>query len=158
MGEGRTGYGTREFAVALGLTIKVLRTDRSLERKELAERAGISYSHLAAIEAGQKQPSPTVLTALAAALGIASHELLESVDQRRQRRLDADPWWLTADAARPAPAPAAAAMAPRPARVPYRPDPVALADFIHEITTLAEHLGEKERAVLLELARKLAQR
>jgi transcriptional regulator with XRE-family HTH domain len=163
MGGTETGYGTSEFAGALGLTIKVLRTDRGVERKDLADRAGISYSHLASIEAGQKQPSPQVLTAIAEALGIASHELLESVEHRRRRnqRGGNDPWWLTGDSSRPAaPATAAPVMAMRTAAFPGPPpyDSAGLADFIQEIASLAEHLGIKERAVLLDLARKLGQR
>jgi DNA-binding XRE family transcriptional regulator len=120
MGDTETGYGTTEFAGALGLTIKVLRTDRGLERKALADRAGISYSHLASIEAGQKQPSPQVLTAIAEALGIASHELLESVEHRRALPARGnDPWWLTGRApVRPGGVPVMAG-APRPARPPY---------------------------------------
>jgi transcriptional regulator with XRE-family HTH domain len=161
MGDTETGYGTTEFAGALGLTIKVLRTDRGLERKALADRAGISYSHLASIEAGQKQPSPQVLTAIAEALGIASHELLESVEHRRRRhqRRGNDPWWLTGESSSPAPA-ASPAMARRAEALPARPpyDSAGLADFIQEIASLTEHLGVKERAVILDLARKLAQR
>lgn len=162
MGETETGYGTSEFAGALGLTIKVLRTDRGLERKDLADRAGISYSHLASIEAGQKQPSPQVLTAIADALGIASHELLESVERRRRRsqRPGNDPWWLTGPSPMRTPAAPAPATALRAEAGVRRPpyDSAGLADFLQEIASLAEHLGIKERAVLLDLARKLAQR
>lgn len=152
---GDTRYGTAEFATALGHTIKVLRTDRGVERKDLADKAGLSYSHLAAIEAGQKQPSPQALVAIAEALGIRSHELLESVEMRRERsdRRGGDPWWLTGDAAiQPA-----AMAAPRSARY-ARSNPATedLADFIREITDLAERLGIKERAAILHLARKLA--
>jgi transcriptional regulator with XRE-family HTH domain len=151
-------YGTVEFAAALGHTIKVLRTDRGIERKDLADRSGLSYSHLAAIEAGQKQPSPQALVAIADALGIKSHELLESVELRRERneRGGGDPWWLTGDTGVQAAmaAPAARMSAPR-----YPGDTTAdLADFVREITDLAEHLGEKERAVVVHLARKMANR
>ncbi|MBI5158090.1 MAG: helix-turn-helix transcriptional regulator [Acidimicrobiia bacterium] len=152
---GDTRYGTAEFATALGHTIKVLRTDRGVERKDLADKAGLSYSHLAAIEAGQKQPSPQALVAIAEALGLRSHELLESVEMRRERteRRPGDPWWLTGDAAiQPA-----AMSVPSPAmRLAMNPPTEDLADFVREITDLAEHLGIKERAAILHLARKLA--
>ena len=42
------------FAEALGRTIKVIRTDQGIERRELAERAGISYSYITEIENGQQ--------------------------------------------------------------------------------------------------------
>lgn len=163
MGGEANRYGTAEFAASLGHTIKVLRTDRGMERKDLADRAGLSYSHLAAIEAGQKQPSPQALVSIADALGMRSAELLESVQQRRERnvRAGADPWWLTGEqrvdaAAAPfASAPSARQATPPPQRPWGSAD---LADFIRELTDLAEHLGEKERAAILHLARTLASR
>jgi transcriptional regulator with XRE-family HTH domain len=163
MAETEAGYGTVDFAGALGHTIKVLRTDRGIERKDLADRARISYSHLASIEAGQKQPSPQVLTAIAEALGMASHELLESVEYRRRRNLrpNSDPWWLTGDAALPAPAATVAAPA-RAARQEFRAgsqsrDSGDLAAFVAEITELAARMGPKERLLLLDTARKFAE-
>jgi transcriptional regulator with XRE-family HTH domain len=148
-----------EFAEALGTAIKVLRTDRGLERKDLAERAGISYSYLASIESGTKQPSSPVLVAIAEALGLRSHELLESVENRRDRAAAAaptgDPWWLIGD--KPVRAPMAAASRMAPASYDLRETfGTDLAGFIAEITELAERLTEKERIVVLQLARKLA--
>ncbi len=64
----------------------MLRTDQSLDRKDLADRAGISYSYLAAIENGKKPPSSKVLFAIAGALGLLSHELLASVETRFRRQ------------------------------------------------------------------------
>ena len=97
------------------------------------------------------------------ALGIAGHELLESVEYRRRRNLrpGTDPWWLTGEAAG-APAPTMAA--PARAAVPRHEasdrgyEAHGFADFIQEISDLAAPMGEKERAVLLDLARKLAAR
>ena len=37
---------------------------------------------------------------------------------------------------------------------PYNTDTADLADFVREITDLAEHLGIKKRAAILHLARK----
>ncbi len=144
------------FPEALGRTIKVLRTDRGLERKELAERSGISYSYLAEIESGTKQPSSQVLLALAEALGLRSHELLAQAEHRRDRAgTGADPWWLTGAAPQ-----AATLRMPPPASSPQ----VAVGDqsgpdlgaFIGEITNLGEHLTVEDREVILNLARKLA--
>ncbi len=151
---------TDEFAAALGLSIKVLRTDRGIERKDLADRAGLSYSHLASIETGQKQPSQTALVAIAEALGLRSHELLASVEERRDRtqRSGGDPWWLTgAKPARSMAMPMTAAAPPLSGSIPPRPDATGdLSSFIREITDLAERLLPRERDTILNVARKLA--
>ena len=138
------------FYDALGHTIKVARTDLGIERAELAKRAGISYSYLAAIENGQKQPSSHVLLALAEALGLRSHELLESAENRRDRNLSASeeyPTWL---AGKPVRAPMVAASMTAPAAPPLRED------FVREMAKLARGLSEDDKAVLLVLARRLA--
>ena len=70
------------FALAVGRTIKVLRTDQGLGRKELAERVGISYSYLTEIENGNKPPSNTILGAIAAVLGVQLHELIANAEER----------------------------------------------------------------------------
>ncbi len=78
---------SREFAQALGRAIKVLRTDLGLERRELAERAGISYSYLTEIENGNKPPSSSVLRPIAHALGLRLSELTEAAEARMDARL-----------------------------------------------------------------------
>src|SRR5450759_1188173 len=70
------------FAQAVGRTIKVLRTDQGLGRKELAERVGISYSYLTEIENGHKPPSNTILGAIAEVLGVHLHELIADAENR----------------------------------------------------------------------------
>ena len=67
----------------LGRAIKVRRTGLDLSRKELAERAGVSYSYLAEIEKGSKSPSSKKLGKIAEALGLALHQLLESAESWR---------------------------------------------------------------------------
>ena len=57
-------------AEALGHVIKVLRTGINLGRRELAARAGLSYSYLTEIENGTKQASTAAQRAIARALGI----------------------------------------------------------------------------------------
>lgn len=83
----QTGTGPDSFDEALGRIIKVVRTDLGLERGDLADRAGISYSYLAAIENGQRRPSSTVLRSIAEALGVRSHMLVESAEARMERPL-----------------------------------------------------------------------
>jgi transcriptional regulator with XRE-family HTH domain len=75
-----------DFSEALGRTIQVLRTDLGIDRKDLAESIGISYSYLAAIETGKKQPSSTVLLRIAGALGLRSHELMQYAESRADRQ------------------------------------------------------------------------
>lgn len=64
-------------AEALGRAIKTLRTALDIDRKTLAERAGISYPYLSQIENGQRDPSTKKLTKLAEELGVQLHELYE---------------------------------------------------------------------------------
>ncbi len=70
------------FAHALGRTIKVLRTDHGLSRKDLARQVGISYSYLTEIENGNKPPSNTILGAIAVVLGMQLHELIADAELR----------------------------------------------------------------------------
>lgn len=62
---------------ALGRAIKTLRTALGIDRKTLAERAGLSYPYLSQIENGQRDPSTAKLTALAGQLGVQLHDLYE---------------------------------------------------------------------------------
>lgn len=73
------------FSWALGRTIKVLRTERGMDRRELAERAGVSYSYVAEMENGHKPPSPSVLSRIAAGLDVPIHELYRAAEDRAQR-------------------------------------------------------------------------
>jgi transcriptional regulator with XRE-family HTH domain/CheY-like chemotaxis protein len=72
------------FEEGLGRAIRVLRTGQDLSRGELAERAEISYSYLSEIENGAKSPSSRVLAALAEALGLPVHDLLEAAETWRR--------------------------------------------------------------------------
>jgi transcriptional regulator with XRE-family HTH domain len=64
------------FSEALGRVIRVYRAARDLGRRDLAERAGLSYSYLAEIEKGAKYPSTKALYAIAEALGMSPSDLL----------------------------------------------------------------------------------
>lgn len=145
-----------EFYRALGHTIKVARTDLGIDRKVLAKRAGISYSYLAAIEGGKKQPSSQVLFAIADALGLRSHELLESVEGRQERNLASTeeyPSWLLGRSlsSRTAPVARMAAAAPPLMAQPGEPD-----TFLTEMQVLSESMSESDKQLLLDMARKLA--
>ncbi|MFH1329166.1 MAG: helix-turn-helix transcriptional regulator [Actinomycetota bacterium] len=170
-----------EFYEALGRTIQVLRTDQSLDRKDLADRCGISYSYLAAIENGKKPPSSKVLFAIAGALGLLSHELLASVETRFRRQhhpaAAAAPRFAAPSARQAwfhaAPAPTARGAAARPAS-PNRgrpedfapgpratgqassPVPHSAAGFLMELERLDLQLSDEDRDLVLGLARRLA--
>jgi len=68
------------FYEALGRAIKVMRAEQGLERKDLAEAAGVSYPYLAEIENGKKRPSSKALLAVAEALGVRPYRLLERAE------------------------------------------------------------------------------
>jgi transcriptional regulator with XRE-family HTH domain len=160
-----------EFYAALGRTIQVLRTDQGLDRKDLADRAGISYSYLAAIENGKKPPSSRVLFDIAGALGLHSHELLASVETRFQRHLAQAPTelrleapsrrrvWFHAEAPpagdrqEGARAASWAIGAHPPGPTPYSPT-----GFLMEIDRLSRELTDQDRELVLGLARRLAGR
>ena len=78
-----SGEGAREttHAQALGHAIKVIRTSLNLGRRELARRAGLSYSYLAEIENGTKQLSQTAQAEVARALGVSVAELWTATEE-----------------------------------------------------------------------------
>lgn len=125
-----------------------------------------------AIENGKKPPSSKVLFAIAAALGLHSHELLASVEGRFQRGrafgppglgLEApsrrqawfhaarEPLLERADAAAPAPVAASPTTA-----LWRRPVPYSSAGFLLEIDRLSRGLSDDDRDLVLRLARRLA--
>jgi len=68
------------FYEALGIAIKVARTQQDLSRKDLAERTSLSYAYLADIETGRGRPSSKTLLAIAQALGRTPSELLQEAE------------------------------------------------------------------------------
>ena len=75
--------GDDPIGEGLGRAIRVLRTGRDVGRRELAARAGLSYSYLAEIENGAKSPSTKALAALAAALELPVHDLVAAAEAWR---------------------------------------------------------------------------
>jgi DNA-binding XRE family transcriptional regulator len=94
---------------ALGRAIRVLRTERGLERKDLAEAAGLSYPYLSEIETGRKRASSKALFVIAEALGVRPSELLALGDRYGGRTSAAPP-----AAVAPAPGPMVMPSAARP--------------------------------------------
>ncbi|HTY17503.1 MAG TPA: helix-turn-helix transcriptional regulator [Myxococcota bacterium] len=66
---------------AFGRAVKVIRTGLDLGRRELAERAGLSYSYVAEIEGGRKAASRSAQYAIARALGMSASELLAAAEE-----------------------------------------------------------------------------
>jgi len=85
---------TSPYYEFLGRAIKVERTARGMDRKVLAERAGLSYPYVSEIENGSKRPSSQAVLQIADALGLEPSELM-AVAERLQiadgrRRSDPD--------------------------------------------------------------------
>jgi transcriptional regulator with XRE-family HTH domain len=66
---------------ALGAAIRTLRTRADLSQEELAQRAELEASALAAFEAGQVEPTWGDLRRLASALGTPLERLLEAAEE-----------------------------------------------------------------------------
>ncbi|MGN9804040.1 helix-turn-helix domain-containing protein [Micromonospora sp. L32] len=64
----------------LGRAIQIRRAELGLKRKDLAERALLSYPYLSELENGTKMPSAKALRQLAAALELSQAELLARAD------------------------------------------------------------------------------
>jgi len=65
-------------AESLGRTIKLYRTAWDMSRKELAEKAGLSYSYVSEIENGGKHPSTKALHLIARALDTSPARLMDA--------------------------------------------------------------------------------
>jgi len=68
---------------ALGARIKALRTERGLQQRQLAEKAGLTPSMVSQIESGRLTPSLPTLGKLAGALGVPIGSLFEPTPHGR---------------------------------------------------------------------------
>jgi transcriptional regulator with XRE-family HTH domain len=74
---GRTvGKEDPAFYEALARAIKVARAQFGMERKDLADRANVSYAYLSDIETGRGRPGSRSLLSIAEALGRTPSELM----------------------------------------------------------------------------------
>lgn len=69
------------MSTTIGKTIAARRIILGMSRKDLAERAGISYPYIAEIEIGRKEPSISRLRDVATALQWTLSELFSVVEQ-----------------------------------------------------------------------------
>ena len=60
----------------IGPAIRAMRLERGMTLDQLSSAAGISASHLSRLERGQAEPSFTVASALAKAIGVSLSELV----------------------------------------------------------------------------------
>jgi transcriptional regulator with XRE-family HTH domain len=66
-----------EIDAVIAVRVKTLRLERDWSQAELAQRAGISQGAIQGIEARSKSPTLRTVDAIATALGMPSHELLQ---------------------------------------------------------------------------------
>ena len=139
-----------DFYWALGHAIKVARTERGLERKELARLSRLSYPYVSEIEAGTKRASTESVQAIARVLGLAPSELLQRAERSLEMRVLAD----TTEAASQRPMamarPSAAAyrLAARPASSPSKNE-------LKELASRAGRLAADDFHRVLDLVRRL---
>ena len=139
----------RRYSAALGRAIKLLRTEQGVERKELADRAGISYSYLAEIENGNKPPSSSVLVVLAEALGLRPHQIHATADNLSERRDGQTTLLANESLGKPANQMRVAAMMASPSSGDRSPN------RRREILELLDQLSEPDLELVLDLARRL---
>jgi len=153
------------FLAAYGAVIRQIREEHGLDRKELAEAAGISYSYLSAIESGQKLPSGTVQTVLAEALGTPAADLLARANGELHTESAVHSEYRVPDAyvARADPRPSGFAAARPPDAMWKQPAPTSDADpgvsvsgALAELRALIPSLSPEDAAMVVSMARRLA--
>ncbi len=74
----------------VGYAIKFFRTGRGMTLKDLANKAGVSLSHLSLIENGHRDPSIKMTKKIADALGVPMIILLFLLEREDVAKLDVD--------------------------------------------------------------------
>jgi transcriptional regulator with XRE-family HTH domain len=64
---------------AIGDTIRILRTDKSLTLRQVSDKSSVSLGHLSEIEKGKKNASNEVLEAIAFGLDITTTRLMGEI-------------------------------------------------------------------------------
>jgi transcriptional regulator with XRE-family HTH domain len=136
-----------------------------MDRRELAEAAGLSYSYLSAIESGSKMPSPQLEGAIAAALGVSPAELLARANGVLEPTEPQDPdsessMFYVARAAQPVSRhQRAAARLDDRARTPSGdPEWISPSGAHAELRVLLERMSAEDAAALVAMARRLVDR
>ena len=71
-----------DLAMKFGENCRLRRKALRLSQAELSERTGLAASHLSYIENGKANPTPEVMEALAAGLGVTVVEMLTASPSR----------------------------------------------------------------------------
>jgi transcriptional regulator with XRE-family HTH domain len=125
----------------LGDAIRLRREEIGLSRREVAQRAGLSYPYLSELETGKKRGSPDSIRSVAKALGLGQDELWARADELAGTApLDA-----VADAA-----PDASFVAPAPPVAQWMPDPEPVLE--PEPRDLAERIAAALEGATVEKA------
>ncbi len=72
--------------LAFGATVKELRKHRNWTQAQLAERAGLHRSAVALLEVGLREPSLSIITRIATALGVSPGRLFKRMAEGRQKK------------------------------------------------------------------------
>ena len=65
----------------IAANVRRIRRDRSLSQELLADKANLHRTYVSGIERGRRNPTATVIEALASALEVAPAELLKEPDE-----------------------------------------------------------------------------
>ena len=146
-----------EFLAAYGAVVRQRRAELGLARKELAERARISYSYLSSIESGQKLPSESVLTMLAVALELSPADLLARANDMVLSESSSRSAESTSRSDRFSSPEASFARTPgsEPPALDLSSSDLSASGTAAEIDALLPELSSEDRATLLSVARKL---
>jgi len=146
-----------EFLAAYGAVVRQRRAELGLARKELAERARISYSYLSSIESGQKLPSESVLTTLAMALELSPADLLARANDMVLSESSSRSAESTSrsDSFSSPEASFARTRSSEPPALELSSSDLSASGTSAEIDALLPELSSEDRATLLSVARKL---
>lgn len=64
-----------------GERLRYWRLVRGMTQRDLADRAGTTHAAISHIEAGKRQPRPSMILKLAEALGVKPEELLRGITE-----------------------------------------------------------------------------
>jgi transcriptional regulator with XRE-family HTH domain len=135
------------YAISLGRAIMVARTAVAWSRRDLAQRAGISYPYLGHIETGRQFPSSPVLVRISEALDLRPSDLLA----RAEGRASAGTRSRAGDFV-----PTVSGELPGPGGTPQASHGEDLEDVFMELHELVNRMSPGDRERLIDLARRLA--
>ena len=79
----------------IGEVIRLLRIARGMTPASLAEKTGVSYSHIIDIEGGKKQPSLIVLQKVSEALDVKMSTMMFFLEEQQEKSMNYQEFLLT---------------------------------------------------------------